>query len=302
MSIMASDMAARGIRLLDMLELLDVLLPELTTGRGVAQPETYHHYDVFDHGIEALAVLDLLLGRREPEDRAGKAIRREFWETLGAFDLASYFGTAIGGHSILALTKLATLLHDVAKPATRTEDAGGRVRFLGHSEEGARVAAAVCKRLRMGGRETAFVARLVEEHLRPAQISQSGSPTDRAIFRFSRALGDGAKACLVLSLADAASAIGPSLTVERFKGHLAYIRYVLERMASQGEVVRGRHFVSGDTLIRALDIRPGPEVGRLLAAIDEAAASGDVSSDEEAIELARDLRSTGEIDNRAGVA
>jgi hypothetical protein len=40
----------------------------------------------------------------------------------------------------------------------------------------------------------------------------------------------------------------------------------------------------------ALGIAPGPEVGRLLAAVEDAAGAGEVSSREEAIELARRLR------------
>jgi poly(A) polymerase len=275
---------------MDHLGLLEILLPELTAGRGVTQPGQFHHYDVFDHGVEALSVCDWLLGPGEPEGRARRGMRRAYREVLGAFALEDYFRLTLGAHSLRSLTKLATLLHDVAKPQTRSVDEDGRVRFLGHSEEGARVVLSICRRFRFGGRESAFVGRLVEEHLRPAQLSQSGTPTDRAIFRFWRSLGDAAAACLVLSLADAAAAIGPGLTLERFTGHLAYLRYVLERSRSQTAKVGGRHFISGDTLIQALDLRPGPEVGRLLAAIDEAAATGEVLDEEGAIELARGLR------------
>jgi hypothetical protein len=39
----------------------------------------------------------------------------------------------------------------------------------------------------------------------------------------------------------------------------------------------------------ALGIDPGPELGRLLAAIDEAHAVGEVSTQEEALALARSL-------------
>jgi putative nucleotidyltransferase with HDIG domain len=299
MRIMASGQAARGVRLLDHLALLEVLLPELTRAKGVAQPERFHHYDVFDHCVEALAVMDWLTGPAQPAGRTPRNMREAYGGALSEFGLRGYFEAAVGGQTRLALTKLATLLHDVAKPETKAADEEGRVRFLGHSEAGAKVARAVCRRLRMGNRETRFVALLVEEHLRPAQLSQSGAPTDRAIFRFFRDLGDAAPACLVLSLADGAAAAGPRLTLSRWQGHLAYIRYVLERARGQSQAAGGagergkRHFIPGDRLIRALALEPGPEVGRLLLAIDEAVATGDVKSEEEAIDLARDLHNQG---------
>jgi poly(A) polymerase len=304
------------VRLLDSLGLLDALLPELARARGVGQPENYHHYDVFDHCIEALAVTDWLLSEDEPRGELPRALRRAFRAAFRSFGLDAYFKGVSGGQTRATLTKFATLLHDVSKPETKTEDADGRLRFLGHSELGARVAGEICSRLRFGTRERAFVARLVEEHLRPAQLSQTGLPTDRAIFRFFRALGDAAPACLVLSLADAAAAIGPRLTLERWQRHLAYIAYVFERARGQSELVggaaagqagaldwarRGRHFVSGDTLIRVLGLKPGPEVGRLLLAIDEAAGSGDVQTEDQAIQLARELQAADSA-SRTGAA
>ena len=50
---------------------------------------------------------------------------------------------------------------------------------------------------------------------------------------------------------------------------------------------RPRSPVRGDELISELGIEPGPEVGRLLEAIDEAAFAGEVSSREDALALAR---------------
>jgi poly(A) polymerase len=46
----------------------------------------------------------------------------------------------------------------------------------------------------------------------------------------------------------------------------------------------------GDELAQGLGIEPGPELGRLLAELEEAAFAGEVGSREEALELARRLR------------
>ncbi len=154
--ILESPRSAGGLRLLDSLGLFDVLFPELSAARGVTQPVSFHYYDVFDHSIEAVAVTDWLLSDVEPDGDKPREMRAAFWDLLGSFGLADYFAGTAGGQSRLALTRLATLLHDVSKPETKTVEDDGRVRFLGHPEAGARIAREVCRRLRLGNRESAL--------------------------------------------------------------------------------------------------------------------------------------------------
>ena len=47
--------------------------------------------------------------------------------------------------------------------------------------------------------------------------------------------------------------------------------------------------VRGDVLARELGIRPGPELGRILAELEEASFAGEIANRQEAIELARNL-------------
>ncbi|HEX5370395.1 MAG TPA: hypothetical protein VFY10_13350, partial [Dehalococcoidia bacterium] len=158
-----------------------------------------------------------------------------------------------------------------------------------HPDKGSDKALAICERLRFGSREGRFVAKLVEEHLRPTQLSQGGLPSRRALYRFFRDLGDAAPACLILSLADAAAATGPRLQEERWRGHVAYIAYVLQEGASQGEdAPQARHrLLDGSELISAFGLEPGPLIGRVLSVLDEAQAIGDVTTKEEALALAK---------------
>ncbi|HXK34239.1 MAG TPA: HD domain-containing protein, partial [Dehalococcoidia bacterium] len=186
-----------GLRLLDRLGLLDVLLPELATGRGVSQPPDYHAFDVFEHNMRAVEAMDLILDGADP---ARAWIPDTVW---GAFrgreeELRAYLGEELSeGRRRAALLKLASLLHDAGKPATRTVDADGRIRFFGHADAGARTARAVMRRLRFSAREVEFVGVLVEQHLRPVQLAQVGqAPSKRALYRFARALGDALPAVL----------------------------------------------------------------------------------------------------------
>ncbi|HLF72633.1 MAG TPA: DUF559 domain-containing protein [Dehalococcoidia bacterium] len=289
--IFVTPRAAAGVRLMDGLGLLSALLPELDEGRGVEQPPTHHYYDVFDHSVETLAALDeLLAGDDVPSERPW--LRRVFREAIAFYDLGAYLDEAVGGSSRRALLKLAGLLHDVAKPETKTLEADGRTRFFGHAELGAETAMRICGRLRFGGREAGFIGSLIEEHLRPMQLSNGTLPSRRALYRFFRDLGEAAPGCLVLSLADAAAAQGPRLTQERWSAQSLYIAYVLREGSSQAETIAETpRLITGHDLIEALQIAPGPELGRLIEAVEEAAATGEVTTREEALALAKRLTS-----------
>jgi putative nucleotidyltransferase with HDIG domain len=272
---------------MDNLGLLERVLPEVAAGRGVTQPKE-HYWDVLGHSVETVANFDLLFEGQPPADARGAALWRTFWDALEPLDVRPYLNEEIGdGRPRSALLKLAALLHDVAKPETRAPDETGRIRFFGHCERGAEVARAILRRLRFSRHDTGFVATLVEEHLRPGQFSQEGLPTRRALYRFYRDTGEAATGILLLSLADDLAARGPRLSLDEWAGLVAYIAWVAAQPHEAPAIVRPPRLVTGNDLIATLGLKPGPEVGRLLAAIDEAIAAGEVGTRDEALELAR---------------
>lgn len=116
----------RALELLDELGLLAVVLPEVSAMHGVEQPPQFHpEGDVWIHTCLVLEAL--------PESPS------------------------------LALA-LGALLHDVGKPPTFRR-APDRIRFDGHVEVGARMADAICRRLRLSNRERERVVALVADHL-----------------------------------------------------------------------------------------------------------------------------------------
>ncbi len=292
----ATPRAGQSLRLMDNLGLLEQIVPEVTAGRGVSQPKE-HYWDVFDHAIETVTALDFMLSDEAPTGGREARLWRALWEALGFVEpsLRSYLDEEVSeGRPRSVLLKLAGLLHDVAKPETRAPDATGRIRFFGHAELGAEMARTVLRRLRFSRREVELVAAMVEEHLRPGQLGQEGPPTRRALFRFFRDTGEAAEGILLLSLADALAARGPGMRIERWRGHVAYVAHVLARREEEHEIVRPTRLLSGDDIMAGLAIGPGPQVGRLLAAIEEAQASGEVASREEALSFARRLAGDGQ--------
>lgn len=288
--ILATSRAAPSLRLLDDLGLLERLLPEVTACRGVTQPKE-HYWDVFDHLIETTAALDFVLSEEEPQGRREASFWRELWRQFAWLpQVREHFREeTTEGRQRAALLKLAGLLHDIAKPETKAPDKTGRVRFIGHMALGAEKASTVMRRLRFSGVETRLVATITEQHLRPGQMSSGGPPTRRAIYRFFRDTGDAALDILFLTLADALAARGPRMRFSTWRGHVAHINYLLARRYLDQPPAEPPRLVTGDDIMAALAIPPGPLVGRLLAAVEEARALGEVSTREEALALAKRL-------------
>ena len=275
--------AADSIHYLDRLGLLAPLFPELEECRDVEQP-TCHFWDVLEHSIQAVATFEYVAG--ESEWRFGNDEMLDCVPDDPGCQM-HLEGTLSGGTSRGTLAKLACLLHDVAKPQTKTLDESGRARFLGHSKEGAIVARSILERLRFSQKEIAYVEMLVYHHLRPAQLSNEGLPTARAVYRFFRDTRDAGPGILYVAMADYLACRGPLFTMSEWHKVCDLIRFIIAEHRRQEAVAAPSKLIDGNELMRSLGLRPGPAVGTLLEAIREAQAAGLVCSREEALQLAK---------------
>lgn len=267
---------------MDALHLLTEVLPEISPAKGVEQPKE-HYWDVFSHLIETVGFFERIL---DPHERATDPVLALVpWDPL----LDSYFNQeTAGGRTRRTVTKLACLLHDVAKPQTKKFEPSGRMRFFGHAEQGAETARIVLERMRFSRREIAFAAKAIEEHLRPMQLSQDlAVPTRRALYRYYRDLGEAAPATLFLSLADYLAAKGPLLDMDDWRVHAEYIAVALAAGSTPAQVSPPPPLVDGHVLMRELGLAPGPMLGRVLAAVQEAIGVGEARTVEDALEIAR---------------
>jgi poly(A) polymerase len=283
-----SPRAAAGLRLADELGLLEQLLPEFTATRGEEQPPE-HYWDVFEHSLGTVAALDVLLAPEAPADRHWAPLWRHLWAEMKEVpDAEKHFGEeASPDHGRSGLLKLGGLLHDIAKPETRTIDENGRMRFFGHAREGASKVGPILRRLRFSGAEVRLVEAMVREHLRPLQIAKDGPPSRRALFRYFRDCGDAAVDVLFLSLADHLATVGPRLEWAGWRRHVAVIKHILMQRFADETLAAPPRLLTGHDLMDALGLSPGPLVGRLLAAVEDAQGAGEVRSREEALNLAR---------------
>lgn len=225
------------------------------------------------HGLkrlEELGLLELTL----PELREGLDLQQ------GGFHHLDVFGHGLEAlHQLLARLpdaplplRWAALLHDVGKPRSHTVDpATGRTHFYGHDKLGAALATQMLTRLKLPGDDIRHVARLVEAHMVPLPAGE------REARRFVHRRRDLLPDLLWVMLADREAARGPSSSEASRHAYAAAMNRVLE--ALEDRPAPPRPLLSGGDVMALLNLAPGPRVGEVLRALNEAAALGEVTDE-----------------------
>jgi putative nucleotidyltransferase with HDIG domain len=150
------------------------------------------------------------------------------------------------------VVRLATLLHDVGKPATFADG-----HFLGHESVGAEQAAALLDRLRAPRAVRERVVHLVRQHM----FSYESAWSDAAVRRFIGKIGvDAIEELFELREADnVGSGVPPGA------GRLDELRArVATELAGDTILDRGDLAVDGHDLMSEVGLQPGPALGRIL--------------------------------------
>ncbi len=277
--------SSRLVLYMDDLGLLTNLIPELAETKGIEQPKE-HQWDVFNHSVRVIDAIDFILRKGNWQYASIGVLDYINWSS----ELAEHFGFKVSsGSNRRLLLKLSALLHDIAKPQAKMINTQGRIRFLGHPKQGASIATSILERLRFSTREAKLVAAIVYHHLRPVQTSRDESPTNRAIYRYFRDTDDVAIDVLFFSLADHLATRGVDLNMAGWRWHSNLVNYILDQHKKQRSVIKPPKLINGHDLMRNLNLKSGPEVGRLLEAIREAHACGEINTKDEALVYAHNL-------------
>ena len=269
--------ALEGLELADRLGLLRVVLPELHDLHDVEQ-SGYHHLDVYGHTVEVLA------RQIELEGRLGEVFG-ELAPRLEAVIAEPLADDLTRGQAI----RLGALFHDVGKPATRGVRPDGRVTFIGHDELGERMVRDLCRRLRTSERLSRFLEGLTRTHLALGFLVHA-RPLDRAaVYRYLTSTSPVEVEVTLLSCADRLATRGRKAD-EAIAAHMELARELMEAALAWRANGPPTPPLRGHELARELGIAPGPELGRLLRRLEEAAFTGEASDREQAVELARSLR------------
>ena len=184
-------------------------------------------------------------------------------------------------HTLLAIEQLPAgvsetlalglLLHDVGKPVTAARR-DNRITFYGHTTVGAELAVAICQRLRRSRATWERVAYLVTNHLRLVDAPEMRLSTLKRLLRH-----EGFDELLALARMDALAS----------NRDLRYVEFCEQRRAELArEEIRPPRLLGGDDLI-ALGHQPGPRLGEILRALEEAQLEGEVTNRVEAEQFVR---------------
>jgi poly(A) polymerase len=294
--IFAGPNPALVMRALDMLGALEPLLPEIVALKGVSQSPP-HTQDVFEHTLDTLQKLEQILDVLAPvyhKDLADNLMMGLVSLRLGRYrdQIDEHLKTELTpGRSIRSLLFMGALVHDTGKPETRQVEPGGRIRFFEHERVGEGLASRRARAFNLSSAEVGRVVGIVRHHMRPLWLAhRQGKISRRSVYRFFRdTQAAGVEVCLH-ALADVSSTYGAGLPQELWARHLDVVQTLLEAWWVQPQnLVSPPALVSGNTLMTEFNLNPGHQIGRLLDAIREAQAGGEVENQIQALELARDI-------------
>ena len=284
--LMISPAPRRGIELMVYTGVADVVLPEVAVLRDTVD-EHHRHKDVYEHsltvldqaialedGPEVVAAWEARAAGGQPEldgrrasigaNKGGEQrvvpINNRDRETAEKLEQSLTAADALGGPlpGPDLVLRLAALLHDIGKPATRRFEKDGSVTFRAHDVIGARMAAKRLRALRFDKQTEKDVARLVELHLRAFGFGEHAW-TDSAVRRFVRDAGPLLSRLLRLIRADITSQ--NRRKVNRLQAANDELSRRIVEIAEQEELNAIRPDLDGQEIMDILGIKPGREVG-----------------------------------------
>ena len=227
--LLLAPMPRAGLEVLVETGLADQVLPELPALR-LEIDEHHRHKDVYHH---TLTVLEQAIALETGPD-----------------------GAVPGPDLVL---RLAALLHDIGKPATRRFEPDGGVSFHHHEVVGAKLAAKRLKALRFDKETGKDVARLVELHLRFHGYGE-GQWTDSAVRRYVTDAGPILERLHRLTRSD--STTRNQRKADRLSRAYDELERRIERLRGQEELAAIRPDLDGAQIMEILGIPAGPVVGQ----------------------------------------
>jgi poly(A) polymerase len=227
LKLLATPLPRRGLELLVDVGLAELVIPEVPALR-LEVDEHAHHKDVYEHSLTVLQQAIELEQTRAPGSAPDMVLR------------------------------LAALLHDIGKPATKRVEAHGAVTFHHHDVVGAKLARKRLTALRLDKDTVVAVSRLVELHLR--FFGYSDAPwTDSGVRRYVRDADTLLERLNILTRADVTTR-NPRKAA-RLRGAYDELERRIAVLAEQEELQSIRPDLDGEQIMALLSLRPGPIVG-----------------------------------------
>ena len=190
----------------------------------------------------------------------------------------------VGTHLVMSLkncpskdtiTRLAALLHDVGKTKTFYKDEkNGLITFYNHEVVGTKMAEEIANRLRLSNDQKKKFITLVKYH----QFTVTETQTDKAVRRFIREVGkEFIQDMLDVRTADrtGSGATPTSWRLELFKKRLIEVQ---KKPFSVTDLK-----ISGNDVMKTLNIKPGPKVGEVLKKLFDKVVDGKLKNEKDVL-------------------
>ncbi len=272
MKLFNGDYTAKALINMNKTWLLEEVFPIVKELKQVP-PNSHHHLDLLNHSIETVNQIQMIY--ENSDDRVKEHLNR----------------CDFGGFPRLAHLKLAGFLHDIGKFSTWTiEKDTGRHRFIKHDDVGSKLVKPILKSLTCSNRQIDYISEMIKNHIYPSSLMCEQDVNEKAMMRYLRKLNDNVIDNIVLAKADRLSARGEVITDEMIENNISNLdklqNFYFESLEKLTPLPK---LVDGNELMERFNLTQSPLLGNIIAAIHEAQLDGDVTTKEQALDLAKKL-------------
>lgn len=174
------------------------------------------------------------------------------------------------------LLRFAGLMHDIAKPQTKKFSKTRGWTFDMHEHLGRKMTKDIMRRLRFSKQDVYYVSELVRWHLQPIALMDDGV-TDSAVRRLIVNLGENLQDLLILCRADITTG-NQKKKARRLKNY-DYLDKRIKEVIESDNLRAFQSPVRGEEIMELCGLKPGPTVGKIKSAIEEAILDGEIPNE-----------------------